>query len=441
MCDTFVAMPSMTYDKSVIFGKNSDREPNEAQVLEYHLEAEYADKKTLQCTYLDIPQVTKTNAVLISRPFWMWGAEIGANDKGVVIGNEAVFSKMPSEKEGRLTGMDLLRLALERADTSQLALEIIIELLADFGQGGLCGFEDKKLTYHNSFIIADSSEAWVLETSSHLWVAKKVQDYYAISNGLTIGEEFDLSHPDLINYAKKRGWLKTGHTFNFAACYSDWFYTTFSRCNARRASSLRQLNHINKIGVSDAFSILRDHGSSDYAPDSHFLMNHVCAHSANKIARNASQSTASMVASLKKDECTYWATGTSAPCTSVFKPIRFYDDVLPNLGPNPTGKYSTNSLWWEHEKLHRTILLDFQKRHQLFNDRRNELETELYKESLKIVTDDFFNLTRTAFKKSKHLEHTVLNEIIDMPVEKRPKSSYERYWKAQNKKADILVHL
>jgi dipeptidase len=36
MCDTFVALPAVTPDGSVIFGKNSDREPNEAQALEYH---------------------------------------------------------------------------------------------------------------------------------------------------------------------------------------------------------------------------------------------------------------------------------------------------------------------------------------------------------------------------------------------------------------------
>ncbi len=438
MCDTFVAMPSVTHDGSVIFGKNSDREPNEAQVLEYHPAAEYPKEQLLKCTYLEIPQSDKTNAVLISRPFWMWGAEIGANDKGVVIGNEAVFSKMPTEKEGRLTGMDLLRLALERADTSQKALEIILELLADFGQGGPCGFEDKKLTYHNSFIIADSSEAWVLETAGHLWVAKKVQDYYAISNGYTIGEEYDLSHPDLINYAQKKKWLKKGQTFNFAECYSDWFYTTFSRCNARRQSSSRQLKN-NKINVLDAFSMLRDHGTIDYSPDSHFLMNHVCAHSANKIARHASQTTASLVASLKKDDYTFWATGTSAPCTSVFKPIWFNSDVLPELGPKPMGKYTPKSLWWEHEKLHRTILMDFKKRHQLLNDRRNELELELYKKSLDTNLDEFFNLTKSAFERSKQFDDDLLNELNDLAIEKKPKRSYRRYWKTQDIKAGIIL--
>lgn len=41
----------------------------------------------------------------------MWGCEMGANDQGVVIGNEAVWTKLQSndDLQKRLLGMDLVR--------------------------------------------------------------------------------------------------------------------------------------------------------------------------------------------------------------------------------------------------------------------------------------------------------------------------------------------
>lgn len=439
MCDTFVIMPNKTKNKSVIFGKNSDREPNEAQVLEHHLAKDYKSDEPLQCTYIEVQQVKQTNAVLISRPFWMWGAEIGANEHGVVIGNEAVFSKISAEKQKKLLGMDMLRIALERSNSAQNAMEIIIQHLTDFGQGGQCGFEDKKLAYHNSYIIADSSEAWVLETVAHLWVAKKINDYYAISNGYTIGEEFDLSHSDVIPYAQNKGWHKKGTTFDFAKSYSDWFYTTFSRCGARRGSSLGNLGSKNNFDVKDAFSALRDHGSKDYSPDSHFLMNHVCAHSANKIARNAAQSTASLVAELGKEN-TFWATGTSAPCTSIFKPIRFSENVLPDLGPIPTGSYTANSLWWEHEKLHRSILKDYKNRHPIAKIRIDNLEAEFIEESKTVSKTDFFQLTSSTFSLAQDLEKVLLDDLSIQPIKNPTKRNYRKYWNNQNKKAGLTIN-
>jgi hypothetical protein len=83
----------------------------------------------LHCTYIDIPQVEHTCSVVLSKPFWMWGAEIGVNEHGLVIGNEAVFSKVPAPQDPALIGMDLLRLGLERAATAPQAVEIITALL------------------------------------------------------------------------------------------------------------------------------------------------------------------------------------------------------------------------------------------------------------------------------------------------------------------------
>ena len=52
-----------------------------------------------------------THAVVLSKPAWMWGAEMGANELGVCIGNEAVWTKVNSanDAEEKLLGMDLVR--------------------------------------------------------------------------------------------------------------------------------------------------------------------------------------------------------------------------------------------------------------------------------------------------------------------------------------------
>lgn len=119
---------------------------------------------------------------------------MGANEHGVCIGNEAVFSKISYKtRDLALTGLDIVRyvlsyivikvniiffrLALERAKTARLAVEIIGNLVVDYGQGGTCF--DPALNvpsgYDNSFLIVDNEEAWVVETCDHVWVAKQIK--------------------------------------------------------------------------------------------------------------------------------------------------------------------------------------------------------------------------------------------------------------------------
>jgi dipeptidase len=97
MCDTLIACAEVTKNNTAIFAKNSDRPPNEAQYLTWLPAQSHSEGEKVQCTYLEIPQVKETIAVLLSKPFWMWGGELGVNEYGLAIGNEAIFSKTDFE--------------------------------------------------------------------------------------------------------------------------------------------------------------------------------------------------------------------------------------------------------------------------------------------------------------------------------------------------------
>ncbi|MCF7823414.1 MAG: C69 family dipeptidase [Candidatus Marinimicrobia bacterium] len=416
----------------MIFGKNSDREPSEVQLFEYYPECRHDPHEMVDCTYISIPQVEETNAVLLSRPFWMWGAEIGSNSKGVVIGNEAVWTKMPLNKEGGLTGMDLVRLALERRSTAHGALETITELIAKYGQGGNGGYRNKAFYYHNSFLIADPSEAWVLETAGNLWAAKKVEDYYAISNGLTIESDFDLMHEDLIYHALEKGWIKKKADFNFAQCYSDKFYTTFSACKVRQGRS-QELLRQKSYKLTDAFAHLRDHGEADYRPDTHFLMNRVCAHAGASPARQAAQTTASLVAHLTPSENTFWVTASASPCTSVFKPVWFGPDPLPTsfMGED-IGDFDDDIFWWHHEELHRQIIRDFQNRHDLVRKEFDALENRWLGKVKNIKESEQADLTAEAFNLERETADALIAMMESEAIIKRPRFPYRGFWDQQN---------
>ena len=69
MCDTIVALGSATEEGFTLFGKNSDREPDEAQNILIVPHKEHNSKETVQCTYMTIPQVSETARVLLCQPY------------------------------------------------------------------------------------------------------------------------------------------------------------------------------------------------------------------------------------------------------------------------------------------------------------------------------------------------------------------------------------
>ncbi|MFY9224537.1 MAG: C69 family dipeptidase [Blastocatellia bacterium] len=371
MCDTQI----IRKNNAVFFAKNSDREPTEMQLVVRIPAIENSTTPNLRTTYLTIPESKKRFGVILSKPVWTWGSEMGVNDQGLVIGNQALFTKVHDKTNG-LIGMDLVRLALERAATVEEALFVITEHLEKYGQGGICGYQDKNFSYDNSFIIADSKDAWVLETANRHWVAKKVDKFAAISNCITIECDFDRQSKGLQDFAKKQGLYKRGE-FNFAKTFSSWFLTYFSGAKQRLNTSyctLSNLLHQTTTSINDLFNGLRTHSQTG---NSRFQRSNkdVCMHACGYVRRG--QTCGSLVANITSQQ--YFFTGTSAPCLSVFKPVNF--DYTKNFGVLTLEKdWLVPTLWQKHEYIHRHFLFNNEKRDE-FLQTRNQVEKEMLEDN------------------------------------------------------------
>jgi dipeptidase len=433
MCDTFVALGNATKDGSVIFGKNSDREPNEAHELTFIPHAQHQKRSQIQCTYIEVPQVSETYAVLLSKPFWIWGAEMGANEHGVVIGNEALFTKVPYDKSPGLIGMDFLRLALERASTAEQALDVMVDLLEHYGQGGNCGLSHT-MFYHNGFLIADRDQAWVFETAGKHWAAEKVMDVRSISNKISIKKEWDRASEGLEDFAFRQGWCKSHEDFDFSKCFSDIIYTKFSEGKYWHCRTMGLLEQAKgSIDLPFAMQLLRDHGTQTgevWQPGKGLTGAEICMHASFGPIR-ISQTAESMISQLAPGGDTHWVTGTAAPCTSIFKPV-WIDSGLPDLGPKPSATYDEATLWWRHENLHREILRDYGERIEIITDERDALEKELIQEVPKIIKKPLearFDYTRHVFEQADQHESNWLSEIIKLPLKDRRSLFDKLAWK------------
>lgn len=354
-CDTIVVLAPHTRAGATILAKNSDRSPYECQPLAQSRHRVHREGATVHCQYLQIPQVTETAAVIGSRPFWLWGLEHGLNEYGVAIGNEAVLTRETLPATG-LLGMDLVRLGLERSKTAREATEIIGALIERYGQGGSAQY-DEDFRYCGGFIIADHSDAYVLESSGRQWTAQRVEDRACISNRFTI-DSGSFGSPDLESYARTRGWCdhESESPFDFAAAYSsrnagkDKSDPLHARGRLARSRELVSRN--GRRTIREMFAILRDHGVRGEMPpvgdpstrdDSPTL----CMHG------SAAGTTASMVAEIPAPEAdtipVLWAS-MAAPCTSIAFPL-FVSGTLPPVLAAGGEQVSSDSPWWRFRKI------------------------------------------------------------------------------------------
>lgn len=426
MCDTFVIISGGT----VLFGKNSDREPGEAQLVVRLPEARDDRSRKLRATYIETNQTANRHGVILSKPFWMWGAEMGANDRGVVIGNEAVFTRVIDKTPG-LTGMDLLRIGLERGDTAEHALHVITELLENHGQGGVCGYRDKRFRYDNSFIIADPDAAFVLETAGRHWAARRVNGYAAISNCLTIGTDMGLKSTGLEDFAREKGLWSGKGDFSFKTVFDTRLLPYFGASHTRVESSLCRLDALRqkkRAALQDAAAILRTHQKPDDAAPAGGSNADLCMHAAGPLIRR-SQTCGSMISRLEKDRFLHFLTGTSAPCLSIFKPVAFGTDDFYVL--NPDERTMEGSLWHRFESVHRRAIFSAEER-QAIRESRQEAEMQMFslleESNGEALEKQLIAADRTAADWSEHWIEKMKGERFEYPF-----SPYGLFWRRMNR--------
>jgi dipeptidase len=192
--------------------------------------------------------------------------------------------------DGLLHYFFLMRLALQRAKTAREAIKVMAELVEEYGYAST----------GESFSIADTKEAWIMEMigpgpggkGAH-WVALRIPDGYisAHANMSRIGE-FPLNDPEncmysanVISFAEEKGYYtkKSGKPFSFRYAYDPPKPSALRTCAARVWSMFRRsapslnlspgfqrgkkgakpyplwIKPDKKLSLQDVMNIMRDH--------------------------------------------------------------------------------------------------------------------------------------------------------------------------------------
>ncbi len=389
-CDTLAVPGAHTESGCNIFGKNSDRDVTEAQLLVHFPAQDHASGEKVKCTYIEIEQAPHTYAMIGSQPWWIWGFEMGTNECGVAIGNEAEWSNVPPNDVDALLGMDLLRLGLERGATAKEALDVIIFLLEKYGQGGSCkyGVSRDQYSYHNTFIISDPKEIYLLETVNSHWVWRLLTDVQGISNIYAIGENYDAHSKGIIDFAVSQGLHDPAQPFDFSKSFM--LLNTRSMSGFPRAAwANKQLGNLRgSLNAQNVLTILRGHFEGDtienrWSPVS-CCQPAVCMHGGEP---GHCQTAATMVVEYHDTEYkellfTYWGS-VCPPCCSVAVPFYNVGYIPEKLGGG-TNKYSPDSFWWKVQRMVTDIESNYERYHGFVAEVQNALEPKFRKEALDV---------------------------------------------------------
>lgn len=177
----------------------------------------------------DIPQVAETYTTIGNM-----------NEHGLTISESTWGGRAELEDTtGIMDYGSLIYVTLERAKTAREAIKVMTDLVKDYG-------------YHSSgesFSIADSEEAWIMELigkggkeKGAVWVARRIPDdciaghanHPRIHKFPLNDKENTIYSPDVIDFARKMGYYKgKDEDFSFSLAYGELDGTATRGCDGR----------------------------------------------------------------------------------------------------------------------------------------------------------------------------------------------------------------
>jgi len=333
----------------------------------------------------EIPQVKDSYAFLWSENPGIAYSDGYLNEWGVAVVSDGCPDRAEElqklEAQGQLVkggiGYMLRRLVAERAKTARDGVRIAGELIERVGYPS-----------SRTLIIADSNEAWLLSMSrGKHWVAQRVPDdavvllpnVYVIDKVNLKDKTNFLGSPDIIEYARKKGWYNPagGESFDFSKAYGQqqkrimderqWQGQCLVTGRNIKQEPDRKLpfsvQPARKLSVKDVISILRFHSGFS-----------LCSNETQEAA--VFQLRSNMPVDIG---CIYWRC-SAEPCSSILTPWycgitetpqEYYKavDVKENLtlechfSESPEKfKPDAGKAWWVFKELQDKVTADYEGR-------------------------------------------------------------------------------
>jgi dipeptidase len=377
-CDILVALGPATVDGRTLFGLNSHHHARQPQTLRRTAGRPFAAGEVVRTATVELPQARQTCTVLASQFPDRWGYEHGVNEHQLAVGYANWNSVLATTQPTLLAG-DLVRLVLERCHGARQGLDLLCDLLTRHGHSAAVPHGGDAV-----FLLADPTEAFVVEAAGPAWACQEIQMVRAVSDVSIIRQDWDRINRGLADEVIHRGWWQCdGSKLDFAGTLS--VYPTGRASALRRWGRATLLLEQQNGRIDDDFfrRLLADHYEGaryEFDPlTGRGQATPLCRHAAPASPVGTVASFVAPLAAEAPAKLAWCAFGP--PCVCVHVPV-FYDGEL------PAALTSTESdgLWWKTRHLLDTLDAD-ERRWSLVRDALGQLQARLELEAAEFLAE------------------------------------------------------